>query len=72
MKDKLKYTTVFSSEIKPVVSEERDKYLALASMIEVAKFLPDVDVDKHIDLLPIAFNSFVANRVNKNDDIVDG
>ena len=71
MKDKLKYTTVFSSEIKPVVSEERDKYLALASMIEVAKFLPDVDVDKHIDLLPIAFNAFVANRVNRNGDVVD-
>ena len=70
MKDKLKYTTVFSSEIKPVVSEERDKYLALASMIEVAKFLPDVDVDKHVDLLPIAFNAFVANRVNRNGDVV--
>ena len=71
MKDKLKYTTVFSSEIKPVVSEERDKYLALASMIEVAKFLPDVDVDKNVDLLPIAFNAFVANRVNRNGDVVD-
>jgi len=71
MKDKLKYTTVFSSEIKPVVSEERDKYLALASMIEVAKFLPDVDVDKHVDLLPVAFNAFVANRVNRNGDVVD-
>jgi septum formation inhibitor MinC len=71
MKDKLKYTTVFSSEIKPVVSEERDKYLALASMIEVAKFLPDVDVDKQVDLLPIAFNAFVANRVNRNGDVVD-
>ena len=71
MKDKIKYTTVFSSEIKPIVSEERDKYLALASMIEVAKFLPDVDIDKQVDLLPIAFNAFVANRVNRNGDVVD-
>jgi len=71
MKDKLKYTTVFSSEIKPVVSEERDKYLALASMIEVAKFVPDVDPEKQVDLLPIAFNAFVANRVNRNGDVVD-
>ena len=37
---KPKYTTTFSSVIKPVVSEEKDKYLALASMVELEKFLP--------------------------------
>ena len=31
---KHKYTTTFSSVVKPVVSEEKDKYLALASMVE--------------------------------------
>ena len=67
----MKYTTIFSSDIKPIVSEERDKYLSLASAIEVAKFVPDIDVDKQVDLLPIAFNAFVANRVNKNGDVVD-
>ena len=67
----MKYTTIFSSDIKPVVSEERDKYLSLASAIEVAKFVPEIDVDKQVDLLPIAFNAFVANRVNKNGDVVD-
>jgi len=66
-----KYTTTFSSVIKPVVSEDKDKYLALASMVELEKFLPDVDIEKNIDLLPIAFNAFVANRVNKNGDVVD-
>jgi len=66
-----KYTTTFSSVIKPVVSEEKDKYLALASMVELEKFLPDVDIEKNIDLLPVAFNAFVANRVNKNGDVVD-
>jgi hypothetical protein len=66
-----KYTTTFSSVIKPVVSEDKDKYLALASMIELEKFLPDVDIEKNIDLLPVAFNAFVANRVNKNGDVVD-
>ena len=30
-----KYTTTFSSVIKPVVSEDKDKYLALASMVEL-------------------------------------
>ena len=68
---KPKYTTTFSSVIKPVVSEEKDKYLALASMVELEKFLPQVDVEKNVDLLPVAFNAFVANRVNKNGDVVD-
>ncbi len=66
-----KYTTTFSSVVKPVVSEEKDKYLALASMMELEKFLPEVDVEKNVDLLPVAFNAFVANRVNKNGDVVD-
>jgi hypothetical protein len=66
-----KYTTTFSSVVKPVVSEEKDKYLALASMVELEKFLPDIDVEKNVDLLPVAFNAFVANRVNKNGDVVD-
>ena len=66
-----KYTTTFSSVIKPVVSEDKDKYLALASMVELEKFLPDVDIEKNVDLLPVAFNAFVANRVNKNGDVVD-
>ena len=66
-----KYTTTFSSVIKPVVSEDKDKYLALASMVELEKFLPEVDVEKNVDLLPVAFNAFVANRVNKNGDVVD-
>ena len=67
----MKYKTTFSSEIKPIVSEEKDKYLALASMIEVSKFVPDIDPEKQVDLLPVAFNAFVANRVNRNGDVVD-
>ena len=69
---KHKFTTIFSSLVKPVVSEEKDKYLALASMVELEKFLPDVDLNKNYDLLPIAFNAFVVNRVNKNGDVIDG
>ena len=68
---KLKFTTTFSSEIKPLVPEDKDKYLAMASLMDVADFIPDIDVEKNIDLLPIAFNACVVNRVNKNDDVVD-
>tara|TARA_B100000287_G_scaffold431297_1_gene488277 strand:- start:4846 stop:6330 length:1485 start_codon:yes stop_codon:yes gene_type:complete len=69
--EKCKYTTIFSSTIKPLVSEDKDKYLSLASMVNIADFIPNVDTDKNIDLLPIAFNACVANRVNKNDDVID-
>ena len=67
----MKYTTIFSSKIKPLVSEEKDKYLAMASLLEVSDFVPELDTDTNIDLLPIAFNACVANRVNKNGDVID-
>ena len=67
-----KYTTTFSSTVKPLISEEKDKYLALASLEKVGDFVPDVDTDKNVDLLPVAFNAFVANRVNKNGDVISG
>ena len=66
-----KYTTSFSSTLKPLVSEEKDQYLAMASLMEIADFIPDVDTNKDVDLLPIAFNACVANRVNKNGDVID-
>ena len=66
-----KYKTTFSSSIRPMVSEEKDKHLALASLVDVGTFLPEVDAEKNMDLLPIAFNAFVVNRVNKNGDVID-
>ena len=66
-----KFKTTFSSSVRPLVSEEKDKHLALASLVEVGNFLPQVDVEKNVDLLPIAFNAFVVNRVNKNGDVID-
>jgi hypothetical protein len=66
-----KYTTIFSSTIKPLISEEKDKYLAMASLLDVGNFLPDIDTEKNIDLLPIAFNACVANRINRNGDVID-
>ena len=43
----------------------------MASMLEIGDFIPDIDTTKDIDLLPVAFNACVANRVNKNGDVVD-
>ena len=66
------YNTTFSSVLKPLVSEEKDKYLALASLAEVGGFIPNVDTEKNVDLLPVAFNAAVVNRVNRNGDVIDG
>ena len=67
-----KYNTTFANiQIKPVVSEEKDKYLSLASIANLKKFLPDVDTSKNIDLLPIAFDACVVNRVNKNGYVIN-
>lgn len=64
------FKTSFSSLVKAIVSEEKDKYLAMASLEEVRAFIPNID-KKNIDLLPVAFNACVINRVNKNDDIIN-
>jgi hypothetical protein len=67
-----KYNTTFANlHIKPVVSEDKDKYLSLASISNLKKFLPDIDTNKNIDLLPIAFDACVVNRVNKNGDVIN-
>jgi hypothetical protein len=72
MKNKFKNSTIFANlQIKPLVSEEKDKYLALASLSNLKKFVPDIDTDKNIDLLPIAFDACVVNRINKNGDVID-
>lgn len=68
---KHKYTTIFSSTIRPLVSEEKDKYLAMASLVDIGDFIPDINTEENIDLLPIAFNACVVNRVNLNGDVID-
>lgn len=70
---KHKFESVFANiKIRPVVSEEKDKYLSLASINKLRKFLPEINTDENIDLLPIAFDACVVNRVNKNGDVMDG
>lgn len=71
MKDKYKFKISFSCTLKPVVSTEKDKYLSVASLQQLKQFLPEVDTEKNYDLLPVAFNACVINRVNKNGDVID-
>lgn len=70
---KLKFESVFANiKIRPVVSEEKDKYLSIASLNKLRKFLPDINTEDNVDLLPVAFDACVVNRVNKNGDVIDG
>lgn len=69
---KHKYESCFAELIvKPLVSEAKDKCLALASLVEVQQFLPSIDTHTNLDLMPVAFNACVVNRVNKNRDVID-
>lgn len=65
------YTSKGTVWIKPIVSEEKDRFLAVASLAELSKYIPNIDTKVNVDLLAIAFDAFVANRVNKNDDVSD-
>lgn len=67
----MKFISIFSSQIKALASSEKDEYLALASLENLRGLIPEVDTEKNIDLLPVAFNACVVNRVNKNGDVID-
>lgn len=60
----------FSSNVRAIVSAEKDKILSLASLDKLSQFLPSVDA-KNVDLLPISFNACVVNRFNKNSHGID-
>ena len=72
-KQKYKFETTFANiKIRPIVSEEKDKYLSVASLDKLRKFLPEINTEDNVDLLPVAFDACVVNRVNKNGDVIDG
>jgi len=72
-KQKYQFESIFANiKIRPVVSEEKDKYLSVASLDKLRKFLPEINTEDNIDLLPVAFDACVVNRVNKNGDVIDG
>lgn len=67
----LSYKSRFSSILTPVISEDKDKYLSLASINKLKSFLPkDVDINGNSSFLPFCGNGFVANRTNANSDSV--
>ena len=73
MKKAFRYTTTFSDIL--IASGEIDSQevnISKASLESLRDIIPqDVDLDKNIDLLAVAFNGAVVNKFNKNGDGID-
>ena len=69
--DGYKFSTAFENvKVKPLVSEDRDKYLSLASAANLKKFLPKDLPEDNIGLLAWSGNFCVANKINLNSDCI--
>lgn len=69
---KFKYRTTFAHQIKVLVSDEKDKFLSLASSELLKDLIPDnLKGEKNIDLLPICGPLANVNRANLNNDLID-
>jgi len=69
-----KFTSHFESEIEASCVDGSCKMFNVseASLESLKTLIPeDVDLDKNIDLMAVAFNAAVVNRFNKNGDGID-
>lgn len=67
-----KYSTGFTSEIKAASDIERQLSISTANLDSLKKFIPkDVNLERNVDLLGVAFNAAVVNLFNKNGDGIE-
>ena len=73
MSQKFKYTTQFSNIILASGNiDSPDLNISKASLDSLKDIIPsDVDLEKNMDLLAIAYNAAVVNSFNKNGDGID-
>ena len=73
MSQKFKYTTNFSNIILASGAiDSPDLNISKASLDSLKTIIPsDVDLEKNMDLLAVAFNGAVVNSFNKNGDGID-
>ena len=66
-----KYTTKFENVV--LASGDVDSFkLSKASLDSLQELIPaDVDLDRNIDIMAVAFNAAVINKFNKNGDGID-
>lgn len=72
MKKKFPFESLFASDPVRIFSPSSgDIYLAKAGIDSLKPFLDSsIDLEKNYDLMGVAFNAFVVNRVNKNDQVI--
>ena len=68
-----KYKTSFKNQIHSSYKYNENEFkIAQASLNNLESLIPkDIDFEKNIDLLGVAFNAAVINHFNKNDDGID-
>lgn len=70
---KYKNTILFEASARIYSPSEEDKFIAKASFEKLKPFLPNyVNLEENYDLMGIAANVCVANRVNKNKQALSG
>lgn len=66
-----KYKLSLATKITPLIQEDTDKYLSLASKSKLKDFLPsNIDLDKKIDFLGFSGEFCTVNRLNSNADAI--
>jgi len=65
------YKLSLACQLKSLYPKEKDEYIALASLEKIKKFIPEIDEFNQLTLLPVAFNAFVCNMANRNDDVIN-
>jgi len=70
---KFKYKTQFLNEVQASAENIKDgKFVSQASLEQLRNLVPeDIDFEKNIDLIGVAFNAAVINQFNKNHDGID-
>jgi len=61
----------FKSQVIAKSFDKKEDLISSASLSELKRYIPEIDEAKNPDLLPVSFNAFVANKGNKNMDILD-
>tara|TARA_R110000772_G_scaffold249530_2_gene363992 strand:+ start:103649 stop:105139 length:1491 start_codon:yes stop_codon:yes gene_type:complete len=65
------YTTKFECIAKPVSNEKGKKMISSAAISNIKSLIPEI-IEANEDLLPVAFDAYVANVFNLNGDGANG
>lgn len=71
MHKNFKYKTSFSCQVEKIISDDIDKYIALAGLDKLKELFPkNIDLNVNKDLIGLVANCAVAGRMNANGDSI--